>query len=64
MDLPSLQALVTRSALLTDDERKYWLSMLPTLVPQHIQKLEAILAEAETIPLKESVHEYFQAIAK
>ena len=64
MDLLSLQALVARSALLTDDERKYWLSMLPTLDFQHIQKLEAILTEAETIPLKESVHEYFQALAK
>ena len=64
MTLPELQALITRSELLTNDERAYWLGTLGTMQPQQLQKLEAILTEAETIPLKESVHEYFQAIAK
>ena len=62
MDLPSLQALVTRSTLLTNDERTYWLGTLATMQPVQHQKLEAILTEAESVPLKESVQQYFAAL--
>ncbi len=62
MDLPQLQALIARSTILTKDERMYWLGTLPTMQPPQIAKLEEILTEAEKVPLKESVHDYFQAI--
>lgn len=62
MTLPELQALVTRSTLLTQEEKTYWLTTLPTLQPEHMAKLEAILVEAEKVPLKESVHQYFTSL--
>ncbi len=62
MDIPQLQALISRSTLLTNDERTYWLATLPAMQTAQIAKLVEILTEAEKVPLKESVHEYFQAI--
>ncbi len=62
MELSQLQALITRSTLLTGDERTYWLGTLPTMNPGQIEKLVGILLEAESVPLKESVHQYFEAL--
>lgn len=62
MDISQLQALIARSTLLTNDERAYWLATLPTMQLPQIAKLVEILTEAEKVPLKESVHQYFQAI--
>ena len=64
MDLPTLQALVTRSTLLTETERKYWLGTLPTMSPEQCEKLEHILTEAEKIPLAQSVHTYYENLKK
>lgn len=62
MELSQLQALITRSTLLTNEERAYWLGTLPTMNPHQTEKLVAILTEAESVPLKESVHQYFEAL--
>ncbi len=64
MDLASLQDLVRRSSLLSDSDRKYWLENLPTMKPDHVAKLEKILAEGEQINVGEKVTAYFQVINK
>ena len=62
MDSAQLQALIQKSALLSADERNYWLGALPTMTPEHVAKLETILSQGETIHLEEKVHQYFTAI--
>lgn len=62
MDLSQLQALIQKSTLITDEERAYWLQTLPTMKPEHVAKLEAILSEGETIHVDEKVHQYFSAL--
>lgn len=63
MDLPSLQALVTRSRLLTEVERAYWLTVIAEMKPEHLGKLEQILTAAEKVPLQQTVHDYYSAVA-
>ena len=62
MYLSQLQALIQKSTLLTNDERAYWLQALPEMSPEHTAKLEAILAEGETIHIEEKVQQYFSAV--
>ncbi|NOS67873.1 MAG: hypothetical protein HOO67_05955 [Candidatus Peribacteraceae bacterium] len=62
MDSSQLQALIQKSTLLTETERAYWLQQLPTMTPPHIETLEAILAEGETIHIEQKVQDYFTAV--
>ena len=62
MDFTQLHALIQKSTLLNEEERAYWLKTLPTMTPEHAAKLEAILAEGETIHVEEKVKDYFTAL--
>ena len=62
MDSAQLQVLIRKSSLLTEEERAYWLQNLPVMRPEHVAKLETILAEGETIHVEEKVQQYFTAV--
>ncbi len=62
MELPQLLDLIRRSTLLSEDERNYWLTASATMRPEQLKKLEDILTQAESIPLKESIQRYFAAV--
>ncbi|MBI2635802.1 hypothetical protein HYW84_00545 [Candidatus Peregrinibacteria bacterium] len=62
MDSLQLQKLVSKSKLLSDEERAYWLRTLPSMKPEHVAKLERILSEGENIHVEEKVRDYFTAV--
>ena len=60
MDLSLLKQKISVSKLLTGEERSYWLANLSLLDAIQIQKLEFILAEAETLPWNKQMNAYVQ----
>ncbi len=64
MDLPTLQAKVIASRLLTEQEKQYWAQNLPKMNPEQLNKLEGILLEAEKIPWQEQMDNYIKLVEK
>ncbi|MFA5800038.1 MAG: hypothetical protein WC840_03710 [Candidatus Peribacteraceae bacterium] len=64
MDLQALTQKVQTSRLLTEAERSYWLFSLPRMTQEQLKKLEAILAEAETLPWNEQMQHYLSIATK
>ena len=64
MTSAELQALVTRSTLLSPADRAYWLESLPTMSPEETAKLEGILTQGEKINIGGAVKNYFSVVAQ
>lgn len=58
MDLSALSSKVRASRLLTESEREYWLSNMPRMTMEQLQKLTSILAEAEALPWNQTMQTY------
>ncbi len=64
MDLQTLSGKVRLSRLLTESEREYWVSNLPTMSDEQLLKLEAILQEAQQLAWNTSMQTYMSIATK
>jgi hypothetical protein len=64
MDLVSLTKRINQSRLLTEAERTYWRSNVERMTPEQIEKLEAILGEAEQLVWNPSMQSFLNMTTK
>jgi hypothetical protein len=62
MSIQDIKNLIDNSTILTDPDRAFWRSQLPTMTPEQMQKLEGILTAAANVHMEEHVREYFTII--
>ncbi|MSR87512.1 hypothetical protein EXS70_05105 [Candidatus Peribacteria bacterium] len=62
MNLSELTQLVTGTPLLTEPERTYWLSHLPTMKPEQCSRLEQILSQPVELPFGDVITGFFQSM--
>ncbi len=62
MDRASLKRLVTKSTVLSPEEKDYWHTHLPTMSTDQCARLEEILGMPDEMPFAAELEQYFSAL--